>query len=273
VNAHKFNQWHPVSAPLPLAEKQALALRDLVVVVAKAKGVSLSTNQPADLYTYHDARIRMEYSIVGSTFMIASEGKAPWVTDEHHGDAKQPLTHGNQQSSALYMAGCIAIPRVVMLPVALLTGRFADHIGRKPLFLIGFAAIAIRGVLFSLGEGPVYLIAVQALDGIGIGIFGVVATLMTADLARGTGRFNFLQGAIAACWSFGVFASNVLFGGVANHFGFSASFLGLAAVAILGFAFFLLLMPETKDLSRDPGSDVVLEIQSHAARDTATPEP
>jgi hypothetical protein len=70
VNAHKFNQWHPVSAPLPLAEKQALALRDLVVVVAKAKGVSLSTNQPGDLYTYHDARIRMEYSIVSSTFMI-----------------------------------------------------------------------------------------------------------------------------------------------------------------------------------------------------------
>ena len=59
-----------MSAPLPLAEKQALALRDLVVVVAKAKGVSLSTNQPGDLYTYHDARIRMEYSIVGSTFMI-----------------------------------------------------------------------------------------------------------------------------------------------------------------------------------------------------------
>src|ERR1700688_3369879 len=109
---------------LATGRKQALALRDLVVVVvvvvvvAKAKGVSLSTNQPGDLYTYHDARIRMEYSIVGSTFMIASEGKAPWVTDEHHGDAKQPLTHGNQQSSALYMAGCIAIPRVVMLPVA-----------------------------------------------------------------------------------------------------------------------------------------------------------
>ena len=74
---------------LATGRKQALALRDLVVVVANAKGVSLSTNQPGDLYTYQDARIRMEYSIVGSTFMI-SEGKAPWVTDEHHGDAKQP---------------------------------------------------------------------------------------------------------------------------------------------------------------------------------------
>jgi hypothetical protein len=43
---------------LATGRKQALALRDLVVVVAKAKGVSLSTNQPGDLCTYHDARIR-----------------------------------------------------------------------------------------------------------------------------------------------------------------------------------------------------------------------
>jgi MFS family permease len=65
------------------------------------------------------------------------------------------LTHGNEKSSALYMAGCIAVPRVVMLPVALLTGLFGDRIGRKPFFLVGFAAIAVRGVLFSLGGAPV----------------------------------------------------------------------------------------------------------------------
>jgi hypothetical protein len=116
VNAHKFNQWHPVSAPLPLAEKQASALRDLVVVVAKAKGVSLSTNQPGDLCTYHDARIRMEYSIVGSTFMIASEGKAPWVTDEHHGDAKQPQKRAKKHFSSKQVTnhqdcvGCVLDP-------------------------------------------------------------------------------------------------------------------------------------------------------------------
>jgi hypothetical protein len=46
---------------MSLAEKQALALRDLAVMVAKAKGVIISTNQPGHLYTYHDARIRIEY--------------------------------------------------------------------------------------------------------------------------------------------------------------------------------------------------------------------
>jgi predicted Ser/Thr protein kinase len=43
---------------MSLAEKQALALRDLAVIVAKAKGVIIAP----DLYTYHDAHIRIEYN-------------------------------------------------------------------------------------------------------------------------------------------------------------------------------------------------------------------
>jgi predicted Ser/Thr protein kinase len=42
---------------MSLTEKQALALRDLAVIVAKAKGVIIAPN----LYAYHDARIRIEY--------------------------------------------------------------------------------------------------------------------------------------------------------------------------------------------------------------------
>jgi hypothetical protein len=39
------------------AEKQALALRDLAVSVVMAEG----TVTASDLYSYHDARIRIEY--------------------------------------------------------------------------------------------------------------------------------------------------------------------------------------------------------------------
>jgi hypothetical protein len=46
---------------MSMAEKQALALRDLAVMVAKAKGVIISTDRPGDLYTYQDTRIRIEY--------------------------------------------------------------------------------------------------------------------------------------------------------------------------------------------------------------------
>jgi len=40
------------------AEKHALELRDLAVQVAKAKGVVTALDQS----TYHDARLRIEYS-------------------------------------------------------------------------------------------------------------------------------------------------------------------------------------------------------------------
>jgi hypothetical protein len=45
---------------MSLAEKQALALRDLAMTVAKAKGVLIS-NTP-ELYSYRDTRLRIEYS-------------------------------------------------------------------------------------------------------------------------------------------------------------------------------------------------------------------
>ena len=43
------------------ADKQALALRDLAVAVAKAKGVLISEANGQNLYSYHDARLRIEY--------------------------------------------------------------------------------------------------------------------------------------------------------------------------------------------------------------------
>jgi len=43
---------------LSLADKQALVLRDLAVNVVMAKG----TVTASDLYSYHDARIRIEYN-------------------------------------------------------------------------------------------------------------------------------------------------------------------------------------------------------------------
>jgi hypothetical protein len=42
---------------MKMAEKQALALRDLAVQVVMAKGIITAS----DSYSYHDARIRIEY--------------------------------------------------------------------------------------------------------------------------------------------------------------------------------------------------------------------
>lgn len=85
--------------------------------------------------------------------------------------------------------------------------------------MVGFAAIPLRGVLFALSQNPFYLIAVQLLDGIGAGIFWVIGVLMVADLTRGTGRFNFTQGFVSACYGIGDGLGNLLAGFVATQRG------------------------------------------------------
>lgn len=69
-----------------------------------------------------------------------------------------------------------------MLPVALLAGRKADEWGRKPVLLVGFAVLPVRVLLYALSDDGTWLIAVQLLDGIGAGIWGVLTPLVVADL-------------------------------------------------------------------------------------------
>jgi len=159
------------------------------------------------------------------------------------------LSEGKDGASSLYMSACIVAAQFVMIPVAILTGKLADPWGRKPLFLIGFGVLALRGVLYTFGHSAVYLIAVQSLDGVGAAIFGVLWVIIISDLAKGTGRFNLLQGAIQSALGLGAFLSNFLSGFVVKLLGHNAGFLGLAGIAVAGLVFFALFMPETKDQS------------------------
>jgi len=86
---------------------------------------------------------------------------------------------------------------------------------------------------------------VQALDGIGAGIFGALFPLVVADLTRGTGRFNVSQGAISTAQGIGAAISMTFAGVIQVKFGYSAGFLGLGAIAALAFLLFWLAMPET----------------------------
>jgi MFS family permease len=159
------------------------------------------------------------------------------------------LSKGKDGASSMYMSACIVAAQLVMIPVAILTGKLADPWGRKPLFLLGFAVLALRGILYTLGKGAAYLIAVQSIDGVGAAIFGVLWVIIISDLARGTGRFNLLQGAIQAALGLGAFLSNLLAGFVVKSLGHNAGFLGLAGIASIGLVFFALFMPETKGQS------------------------
>ncbi|MEP6888406.1 MAG: MFS transporter [Nitrospirales bacterium] len=146
--------------------------------------------------------------------------------------AGQLLSDGRATGASLYMSACIIAAQLVMIPVAALAGTLADRWGRKPVFLIGFAVLPIRGCLYTLSDDLVYIVIVQLLDGIGAGIFGVLWVTVVADLTKGTGLYNLTLGAIATAQSIGAALSNLAAGYVVQIWGYQAGFLSLAALLL-----------------------------------------
>jgi MFS family permease len=153
------------------------------------------------------------------------------------------------------LGACVIAAQLVMIAVAAMVGRaLKAAVGRKTIFLVALAILPLRGLLFCLTANPYAIVAIQLLDGLAAGIFGVVAVVITSDLMRGTGRFNVAQGLMALCVGIGAALSNVVGGFVVDRFGFVVAYLILASIAAVAFIVFACLMPETgcQDISTLP---------------------
>jgi MFS family permease len=154
-------------------------------------------------------------------------------------------TRSPQWASAL-IAACIIVPQAIVALFSPSVGRKAQQWGRRPLLLLGFAALAIRGVLFATVSDPYLLVAVQVFDGVTAAVFSVMIPLVIADIAFGSGHFSLAQGIVGTATGIGASLSTVLAGYASDKFGSSVAFLGLAAVAATGLATVWLAMPETR---------------------------
>ncbi len=148
--------------------------------------------------------------------------------------------------ATVIIAACIVVPQLIVAALSPWAGRRAQIWGRRPLLLIGFAALPIRGLLFALVTSPSLLLAVQILDGITAAVFAVMVPLVVADLTRGTGHFNLGQGILGTATGIGASLSATLAGYITDRFGAAAAFASLAAIAAVGFVMLWLLMPETR---------------------------
>jgi len=156
------------------------------------------------------------------------------------------LTMRSTQWATLLIAACIVVPQLLVAASSPWVGRRAQIWGRRPLLLIGFAALPVRGILFASVTNPELLVVVQLLDGVTAAVFSVMVPLVIADLTRGTGRFNLGQGIVGTFVGVGASLSATLAGYVSDHFGSSSAFAGLAVIALLGLIMVWFLMPETR---------------------------
>jgi MFS family permease len=170
-------------------------------------------------------------------FQMANASMLPLV-----GEA---FAYSKEAFSSLIVSALIMVPQIIVAIMAPWTGRQANIWGRRPLLLVGFAALPIRALVFAWSTDPAILIVAQVLDGVSGTMLGVLTALTIADLTAGSGRFNLAQGFVGTISGIGASLSTALSGLVAGSLGRAAGFLGIAAVALAATLLLWLLMPET----------------------------
>jgi MFS family permease len=156
------------------------------------------------------------------------------------------VTSRSSKWATVLIAACIIVPQAIVALTSPSVGRKAQAWGRRPLLLLGFGALAMRGLLFATVHDPYLLVVVQVLDGITAAVFSVMIPLIVADVTFGSGRFNLAQGVVGTATGIGASLSTLVAGYVSDVFGSSFAFAGLASVAALGLAVIWFAMPETR---------------------------
>jgi MFS family permease len=184
----------------------------------------------------HD-RVLVTFLVTAFLFHLANAAMLPQLGEM--------LSKGQVKLAAPFMSACIIVTQLVIAANAGWIGKFAGTHGRKPLLLIGFGVLPLRGVLYTFTHFTPALIGIQILDGVANAIFGVVSILVITDLTRGTGRFNLAAGALATMVGLGASFSTTIGGELIQHVSFNGSFLGLAAIAVLAVTLLAVGVPET----------------------------
>jgi MFS family permease len=228
--------FYAVAMALPTIAA-ALLIRDRDVDPRLARGADAPPDAAPGTVRWHDRRLVVLLACA-FLFHLANAAMLTLVA--------QKVGSRTGAAATLWLSAGVIVTQLVTIPIAMAVGRWAPRLARKPVFLVGFAVLPVRGLLYLLADSPAALLALQVLDGIGAGIFGVMLTLMIGDLTRGSGRFNFALGLGAACVGLGAALSNLLAGSIAHAAGYGTAFVVLAAIAAAALALFALAMPETR---------------------------
>ncbi len=159
--------------------------------------------------------------------------------------AASDITAQTGNYASLIIALCIVVPQAVVAVMSPWVGGRASSWGRRPVLLLGWAALPVRAALFALLPAPALIVSAELLDGVSAAVFGVMVPLIAADLTRGRGRFNLCVGIFGLATAVGATVSTTLAGWIAD---FSSDRLAFAALALAGLAGTALLwaaMPET----------------------------
>ena len=156
----------------------------------------------------------------------------------------QRIGHAGSKAASMHVPAALCLTELVMIPVCYIAAKRAP-LGRKPLLIISYIFLFIRGFCFSVTSDTNIMLGLQILDGISAGIFGLMLTLVISDLSLNTGRFNTTLTTMGVLFTLTNGISNFAFGVAAGKFGYPLSFNIMAICAVLGWLIIWALVPET----------------------------
>jgi MFS family permease len=159
------------------------------------------------------------------------------------------ITKRADEEASLIIAACILVPQLLVALLSPLAGRAADRWGRRAVLAVGFGALPLRALLLASVTDPLWIVAVQALDGLGGAAFGVITPLVAADISGRGGRFNLRMGILGLAIGVAATVSNTAGGAIASDLGAQTAFLALALAGILAVLTVGLAMPETRPVA------------------------
>jgi len=225
----------PALAAIQMIRNEDLARAEIDPATASA---SKPENSGWSWQFLRDRRL-LAYAACASLFQLANAAMLPI--------AAGLVTKRAGSEASLVIAACIVAPQAVTAAISPWTGRAADGWGRRPILLLGFAALPIRGALFAGIADPYLMVLIQLLDGLSAAALGVLTPLIVADITRDTGGYTTALGVVGLAIGGGATLSTTVAGLVADQFGGEAAFLGLAAVGLCATLLVAIVMPETRN--------------------------
>jgi MFS family permease len=231
-----------LTASLALPALAAIQMiRNADLSSAKIHPKSMPPSKPKDTgpsWRFLKDRRLLAYSACASLFQLGNAAMLPI--------AAGMVTKRAGSEASLVIAACIVAPQAVTAAISPWAGRAAEVWGRRPILLLGFGALPIRGLLFAGITDPYLMVAIQLLDGLSAAVLGVLTPLIVADVTRDTGYYTTALGIVGLAIGGGATLSTIAAGMMADHFGSASAFLGLAAVGLCATLLVWTMMPETR---------------------------
>ncbi len=143
------------------------------------------------------------------------------------------------------LAYAFVVSMVAWMLVVWPAGWLADRYGRKPLLIAGWVIMTIRLGLVSIIHSPALAVANQALDGLGNGLFAVLAAAWVTDRLADPRRAGEAQVIVGSCLVLGSALGPAASGFLVEALGYRGLFAALALVGAIATAIVIFLVPET----------------------------